>query len=170
MQEEIRGLPCLQWQVRCPHTVLVRPVACTFGNDLNAFDCRTRHQHEDGTFPLRFIDLDWAGRAGEAVYPPFMNHTHIKWPSGVTTNAHVLAEHDVSMAMRSYDLLVFEQKQLKLHKPRTRVAPPSNTCARAIMRADLESCRGRHMLKQAPIPSSLRQFSRLSSREVCRLL
>ena len=80
------------------------------------FDCRTIHKHADGTYPLCFIDLDWAGLAGEAVYPPFMNHTHIKWPEGVRTGVPVLAEHDISMAMRSYDLLKFEQKQQRLQK------------------------------------------------------
>ena len=54
-----------------------------------------------------------------------MNHTHIKWPNGVTTDAPVLAEHDVNMAMRSFDLLVFKQKQLKLHKAGTQPAHTS---------------------------------------------
>ena len=89
--------------------------------------CRTQLYHEALGCPLRFIDLDWAGPAGHATYPPFMNHTHIKWPDGVTTNAPVLAEHDVSMAMQSFDLLVFEQKQLRLQKGRAKPVKPSGS-------------------------------------------
>ncbi len=106
---------------------------------------RTRHRQKDGTYPLRFIDLDWAGPAGEATYPPFMNHTHIKWPEGVRTNAPILAEHDVSMAKRSYELLVFEQKQLRLQKgrgsairplkPAGKLGQPSN-CAQQMVTRD----------------------------------
>ena len=29
---------------------------------------------------IRIIDFDWAGEAGVAKYPSFMNHSEIKWP------------------------------------------------------------------------------------------
>ena len=92
-----------------------------------------------------------------------MNHTHIKWPIGVTTDAPVLAEHDVSMAMRSFDLLVFKQKQLRLRNVQTQAAPTTSAHRGSIMSACGARRRGTHLQTQQLFPSRLLQHSMLSS-------
>ncbi len=43
---------------------------------------------------MRFIDFDWAGRAGHVFYPPFMDHRDIVWPPDVQEFAPALQKHD----------------------------------------------------------------------------
>ena len=45
---------------------------------------------------IKIIDFDWAGRAGEVVYPPFMNK-EIDWQPGVKVGEKILPEHDPGM-------------------------------------------------------------------------
>lgn len=40
------------------------------------------------------VDLEWAGKMGEAKYPIFMNQTNIDWPPGAGDNEPITKEHD----------------------------------------------------------------------------
>ncbi|KAI6030249.1 hypothetical protein EDC04DRAFT_3115486 [Pisolithus marmoratus] len=46
------------------------------------------------------IDFDWAGRAGEVRYPPFVNRTNIVRPPGACDGEVILADHDIYMLER----------------------------------------------------------------------
>ncbi|BDA45559.1 hypothetical protein COCOBI_07-3460 [Coccomyxa sp. Obi] len=41
------------------------------------------------------VDFEWAGKAGEAKYPFYMNRKDITWPPGATDNQPITKEHDV---------------------------------------------------------------------------
>ena len=43
---------------------------------------------------LKLIDLDWAGIAGEAVYPILLNTRGIQWPAGVAAGLPLQQQHD----------------------------------------------------------------------------
>lgn len=49
---------------------------------------------------VRFIDFDWAGRAGHVFYPPFMNHRDDVWPPDVQEFAPALQKHDRRLLKR----------------------------------------------------------------------
>ena len=49
-----------------------------------------------GDKSVKLIDFDWAGKAGEAVYPALLSPS-IKWPPGAMENGLITAEHDVAM-------------------------------------------------------------------------
>ena len=49
---------------------------------------------------MRFIDFDWAGRAGDVCYPPFMNHRDDVWPLDVQEFAPALQRHDKALLKR----------------------------------------------------------------------
>ncbi|KAG7380140.1 hypothetical protein PHYPSEUDO_007685 [Phytophthora pseudosyringae] len=48
---------------------------------------------EESRNELKMIDFDWAGKDGEAFYPPFLN-TEVKWPGGVAPGKVLIAAHD----------------------------------------------------------------------------
>jgi hypothetical protein len=45
---------------------------------------------------VRFIDFDWSGAEGVAVYPPFIN-TLVPWPPGVAPGAPLAQAHDTAL-------------------------------------------------------------------------
>jgi len=45
---------------------------------------------------VKFIDFDWAGQAGKASYPPFMN-SRISWHSDARQGRKILPDHDMFM-------------------------------------------------------------------------
>lgn len=49
---------------------------------------------------MRFIDFDWAGRAGDVCYPPFMNHRDDLWLPDVQEFAPALQRHDKGLLRR----------------------------------------------------------------------
>ena len=49
---------------------------------------------------VRFIDFDWAGRAGHVFYPPFMNHRDDVWPTDIQEFAPALQKHDRRLLKR----------------------------------------------------------------------
>ena len=54
-----------------------------------------------GKFPeIRFVDFDWAGRAGHVFYPPFMNHSDDGWPPDIQEFAPALQKHDRHLLKR----------------------------------------------------------------------
>ena len=50
---------------------------------------------EDNDVSLYLIDFDWAGKAGEAKYPYFMNHFQIDWPNGASDGEPLQPSHDL---------------------------------------------------------------------------
>ncbi len=54
-------------------------------------DCKTLTS-KDG-IKIHFIDFDWAGRQGEAVYPMRVNNVTVRRPEGEP----ILVEHDMAM-------------------------------------------------------------------------
>ena len=52
---------------------------------------------------LYIIDFDWAGKAGEAKYPYFMNHFHINWPEGARDGKLIKPEHDCYFVTTMFD-------------------------------------------------------------------
>ena len=54
---------------------------------------------KDG-FKIHFIDFDWAGRQGEAVYPMRVNNVTVpsQRPEGASDGKPILVEHDMAMA------------------------------------------------------------------------
>ena len=46
---------------------------------------------------IHFIDFDWAGRQGEAVYPMRVNKVTVWRPEGASDGQPILVEHDVAM-------------------------------------------------------------------------
>ena len=57
---------------------------------------------ENNQWHVRFLDFDWAGVAGEDMYPPFMN-PKIGWPAGAQPSAVMLASHDVALLQMQFD-------------------------------------------------------------------
>ncbi|KIK03232.1 hypothetical protein K443DRAFT_5494 [Laccaria amethystina LaAM-08-1] len=58
-------------------------------------DCRMPTS-KDG-IKIHFIDFDWAGRQGEAVYPMRVNRVTVRRPEGVSDGKPILVEHDMAM-------------------------------------------------------------------------
>ena len=50
--------------------------------------------HQGKIVELKLIDLDWAGPAGEAMYPTLLNTVAIQWPDGVAAGNPLEQEHD----------------------------------------------------------------------------
>ena len=48
---------------------------------------------QDAAFQVRFLDFDWAGPAGETVYPPYMSNV-VSWPPGATPGSPITQAHD----------------------------------------------------------------------------
>jgi serine/threonine protein kinase len=46
---------------------------------------------------IHFIDFDWAGRQGEAVYPMCVNRVTVRRPEGASDGKPILVEHDIAM-------------------------------------------------------------------------
>ncbi|KAF8336168.1 hypothetical protein F5887DRAFT_841756, partial [Amanita rubescens] len=58
-------------------------------------DCRTLTS-KDG-IKIHFIDFDWAGRQGEAIYPMRVNNVTVRRPEGASDGKPILVEHDIAM-------------------------------------------------------------------------
>ena len=43
---------------------------------------------------IKFVDFDWAGVAGTALYPAFMNHVTVPWPAGASEGLPLTAAKD----------------------------------------------------------------------------
>ena len=52
----------------------------------------------DGELEVCFIDIDWSGQEGEAVYPLFLNGSTIAWPVADPVGKQVLQQHDHHMS------------------------------------------------------------------------
>ncbi|KAH3757502.1 hypothetical protein Pelo_10727 [Pelomyxa schiedti] len=48
-------------------------------------------------------DFDWAGPAGTALYPEFMNHCGIEWPKGAEDRMPITKEHDHHWLMNLFN-------------------------------------------------------------------
>ncbi|CAG8635873.1 4663_t:CDS:2 [Paraglomus occultum] len=53
---------------------------------------------------VKLVDFDWAGKIGEAIYPPLMNH-EISWHPEVKFGAEIRPEHDLHMLNRELNNL-----------------------------------------------------------------
>lgn len=51
----------------------------------------------DGTYSVRFLDLDWCGSETQAKYPSFMSR-HVDWPDDALEGKPILNQHDLEMA------------------------------------------------------------------------
>ena len=63
---------------------------------LNLLVDRRTLTSKDG-IKIHFIDFDWAGRQGEAVYPMRVNNVTVWRPEGASDGKPILAEHDIAM-------------------------------------------------------------------------
>ena len=52
---------------------------------------------------LKLIDLDWAGIAGEAVYPILLNTRGIQWPAGAAAGLPLQQQHDCELLKLQVD-------------------------------------------------------------------
>ena len=57
----------------------------------------------DDDVKLYIIDFDWAGEAGVAKYPYFMNHFQITWPDGACDGELITFDHDTHFANTMFD-------------------------------------------------------------------
>ena len=62
--------------------VLVRPAAGSPTDELS--------------FEVKFVDFDWSGLEGEAMYPPLMSEL-IQWPYGAKPGGLLATAHDVEL-------------------------------------------------------------------------
>ncbi len=88
--------------------------------------CRTE---SDGTYSIRFLDLDWCGPETQAKDPSFMSQ-HIDWPDDALEGTPILEKHDLEMAelmFRPNDNLVQEQRRRKRMAP---IRPALNSAIR----------------------------------------
>ncbi len=88
--------------------------------------CRTE---SDGTYSVRFLNLDWCGPETQAKYPDFMMSTQVDWPDDALEGMPILEKHDLEMAelmFRPNDSLVKEQR---LRKRMAVVRIPLSGCA-----------------------------------------
>lgn len=53
-----------------------------------------------GSWEVRFVDFEWAGREGEATYPAFLN-PDIPWPEGVGYGKQLQRAHDSKLLAAS---------------------------------------------------------------------
>ena len=53
---------------------------------------------------IRFVDFDWAGRAGHVFHPPFMNHSDDGSPPDIQEFAPALQKHDRHLLSPSIDI------------------------------------------------------------------
>ena len=75
--------------------------------------CRT---DSDGTYSVRFLNLDWCGPETQAKYPDFMMSTQVDWPEDALEGMPILQKHDLEMAelmFRPNDNVVKEQRLRK---------------------------------------------------------
>ncbi len=63
-------------------------------------ECLQLRRNVNGSPDVRFIDFDWAGRAGDVRYPSFMTHRDVLWPDNVREFAHVIQTHDSNLLKR----------------------------------------------------------------------
>ena len=47
------------------------------------------------TAQVLLTDFEWAGRAGTARYPYFMNRANLTWPGGASDNQLITVQHDL---------------------------------------------------------------------------
>ena len=71
----------------------------------------------DGRIEVRWIDFEWAGVASKEVYPEFMNHRDVPWPSGVSEGLRITAAKDKAVLLATL--------QASRRPPRGRAMPPA---------------------------------------------
>ncbi len=89
-----------------PHVLSTRYVPC----------CRPE---SDGSYSVRFLDLDWCGPETQAKYPDFMSR-YIDWPDDALEGTPILEKHDLEMAelmFRPNDKSVQDQRRRKRQAP-----------------------------------------------------
>ena len=118
----------------------------------------------DGTYSVRFLDLDWCGPETQAKYPSFLSR-RIDWPVDALEGTPILKQHDLEMAelmFRPNDTLVQDQRR---RKRREAVRPAASAavkmhsrgfsarlCSSRLLRASQGCCqpgRGTSMLRAA---------------------
>ncbi|KAJ8699497.1 hypothetical protein PTI98_002607 [Pleurotus ostreatus] len=94
----VNGLTADQWQACKVQSNVGNIVKVLHDNGLVFGDLRTPNiMYLNGSFKL--IDFDWAGKEGEARYPPFLS-TVIPWPLGTQPSALITREHDLEWLRR----------------------------------------------------------------------
>ncbi|KAF9492953.1 hypothetical protein BDN71DRAFT_1509053 [Pleurotus eryngii] len=87
-----------QWRSYDINSNVGKIVGVLHGKGFVFGDLRTPNiMYVNGLFKL--IDFDWAGKEGEARYPPFLS-TGIHWPPGVQPSALITREHDMEWLRR----------------------------------------------------------------------
>ncbi len=83
-------------------------------------------KESDGSYSIRFLDLDWCGPELQAKNPSFMSR-HIDWPDDALEGTPILEKHDLQMAelmFRPNDKPVQDQRRKK-HRESIRLAHKS---------------------------------------------
>ncbi|KDQ29603.1 hypothetical protein PLEOSDRAFT_1112361 [Pleurotus ostreatus PC15] len=94
----VNGLTADQWQACKVQSNVGNIVKVLHDNGLVFGDLRTPNiMYVNSSFKL--IDFDWAGKEGEARYPPFLS-TGIPWPLGTQPYALITREHDMEWLRR----------------------------------------------------------------------
>ncbi len=69
--------------------------------DVRPPNCLVRRDTEGaGSWQVRFVDFEWAGREGQATYPAFLN-PDIPWPDGVGYRKQLQRAHDTQLLAAS---------------------------------------------------------------------
>ena len=55
---------------------------------------------DDAAFQVRFLDFDWAGPAGETLYPLYMSNV-VVWPPGASPGSPITQAHDLQLLTSS---------------------------------------------------------------------
>ena len=101
VQQRRLVLPAVLRALRTAHAVPLSSGGVAAHGDCRDANVLVRQRTEPGgdvAFDVRFVDFDWAGRAGAAVYPPLMAPA-VEWPSGALPGAPLEQVHDEALLM-----------------------------------------------------------------------
>ena len=99
VQQRRLVLPAVLDALRTAHTVPLPSGGVTAHGDCRDANVLVRQRSTPGggvATDVRFVDFDWAGRAGAAVYPPLMAPA-VEWPSGALPGAPLEQAHDEAL-------------------------------------------------------------------------
>jgi hypothetical protein len=99
VQQRRLMLPAVLGALRTAHAVPLPSGGVAAHGDCRDANVLVRQRTTLGggvAFDVRFVDFDWAGRAGAAVYPPLMAPA-VEWPSGALPGAPLEQAHDEAL-------------------------------------------------------------------------
>ncbi len=89
--------------------------------------CLSCRSECNGTYSIRFLDLDWCGPEMQAKYPGFMSR-HIDWPDDALEGTPILEKHDLEMAelmFKPNGKIVQDQRRRKRTAPARMTPSPA---------------------------------------------